>query len=145
MCSSYIAVLSTVHSSRISTRNATSPAVATFVRRQLHWQREFVALPLDCCSDGANVQFAPTSTHGQTLLLHLHIHFLSSTWALHVAVAFSWCIVKHVCNSLKRHQLHSHSCIVGRCLRLRLRVWTFQLLLHFNIPISTCAVRIMLC
>jgi hypothetical protein len=50
----------------------------------------------------------------------LHIHILSSTLALRKAVAFSWSTVKQMCNSLKRHQLHSHSCIVGRCLRLRL-------------------------
>jgi hypothetical protein len=62
MCSSYNAVLSTVHSSRISTRIATSPPFVTLARRLLHWQRNFVAGPLDCCSEGAYVKVAPTST-----------------------------------------------------------------------------------
>ena len=63
MCRSYFALLSTVHSSRITTRTATSPTFATFARRQLHWQQCFDAWPQDCCSEGANVKIAPTSTY----------------------------------------------------------------------------------
>jgi hypothetical protein len=87
--STCVAVLSTVHTCHIPTCRALTLVCNSRAIQQLHWRRYFDGR---CLLIVVNINlrihlYRQCCIHGQTLLLHLHIHLLSGSLALSIADA----------------------------------------------------------